>query len=73
MNLQAYLRLVSENTLLTPLHVTKKTHKICMLDEHGSPKWYDIVHFEHKLLWLCFELPQKASHQWREYSLFINP
>ena len=25
-----------------------------MLDEHDSPQWYDIVHFEHKLSWLCF-------------------
>ena len=28
---------------------------------HDSPQWYDIVYFEHKLSWLCFELPQKAS------------
>ena len=32
-----------------------------MLDEHDSPHWYDIVHFEHKLSWLCFGLPQKAG------------
>ena len=36
-----------------------------VLDEHDSPQWYDIVHFEHKLSWLCFGLPQKASSQWR--------
>ena len=40
----------------------KNTTKV--LDEHDSPQWYDIVHFEHKLLWLCFGFPQKASHQW---------
>ena len=34
-----------------------------LLDEHDSPQWYDIVHFECKLLWLCFGLPQKASYQ----------
>ena len=33
-----------------------------MLDEHNSLQWYDVVHFEHKLSWLCFGLPQKASH-----------
>ena len=44
-----------------------------LLDEHDSPQWYDIVYFEHKLSRLFFGLPQKASHQWREYSLFINP
>ena len=32
---------------------------------HNSPHWYDIVHFEHKLLWLCFGLPQKVSYQWK--------
>ena len=37
----------------------------CLLDEYDSSPWYDIVHFEHKLSWLCFGLPQKASHQWR--------
>ena len=31
-----------------------------MLDEHDSPQWYDIVHFEHKLSWLCFGLPQSS-------------
>ena len=25
-----------------------------MLDEHNSPQWYDIVHFEYKLSWLSF-------------------
>ena len=30
-----------------------------------SPQWYDIIHFEHKLSWLCFGLLLKASHQWR--------
>ena len=25
------------------------------------PQWYDIVHFKHKLSWLCFGLPQKSS------------
>ena len=35
-----------------------------VLDKHDSPQWYDIVHFEHKLSWLCFGLPQKASYQW---------
>ena len=45
-----------------------------MLDEHDSPQWYDIVHFEHKLSWLCFGLPKNASYQWREYYLIIiNP
>ena len=44
-----------------------------MLDEHNSPQWYDIIHFEHKLSWLYFWLPQKASYQWREYSLIMNP
>ena len=29
----------------------------------------EIVHFEHKLSWLCFDVPQKASYQLREYSL----
>ena len=24
---------------------------------HDSPQWYDIIHFEHKLSWLCFEFP----------------
>ena len=42
------------------------------LDEHDFPQWYDIVHFEHKLSWLCFWLPQKASYQWRYYYLIIN-
>ena len=37
---------------------------IPLLDEHDSPQWYDIVHFEHKLSWLCFGFPQKASYQW---------
>ena len=37
-----------------------------MLDEHDPLQWYDIVHFEYKL-------SQKASYQWREYSLIINP
>ena len=32
-----------------------------MLDEHDSPQWYDIVHFELKLSWLCFGFSQKAS------------
>ena len=36
-----------------------------MLVEHESPQWYDIVHFEHKLSWLCFGLSQKASYRWR--------
>ena len=40
---------------------------------HDSPQWYDIVHFEHKLSWLCFGLPQKASYQWRCIPLLINP
>ena len=31
-----------------------------MLYEHDSPQLYDIVHFEHKLSWLYFRLPQKA-------------
>ena len=32
-----------------------------VLDEHDSPQWYDIVHFEYKaLLWAS----QKASFQW---------
>ena len=44
-----------------------------MLDEHDSPQWYDIVHFENKLSWLCLGLPKNVSPQWREYSLFINP
>ena len=35
-----------------------------VLDEHDSPQWYDIVHFEHKLSWVCFGLPQKALVQW---------
>ena len=35
-----------------------------MLDEDDSPQWYDIVHFEHKLSWLCFGLPWHASFQW---------
>ena len=35
-----------------------------MLDEHDSSQWYDIVHFEHKISWLYFELPQKTSCQW---------
>ena len=43
-----------------------------MLIEHDSPQWYDIVHFEHKLSWLCFGLPQKPSYRWRQYSLIIN-
>ena len=30
-----------------------------------SPQWYDIVYFEHKLLCLCFGLPQNVSYQWR--------
>ena len=25
----------------------------------NSPQWYDIVHFEHKLSWLCFGLPKR--------------
>jgi len=33
-----------------------------MLDEHDSPQWCDIVHFEPKLLWLCFGLLQKATY-----------
>ena len=41
--------------------------------EHDSPQLYDIVHFEHRLSWICFELLQKASHQWRVYYLIINP
>ena len=32
---------------------------------HDPPQWYDIVLFEHKLSWLCFWFPQKASYQWR--------
>ena len=38
-----------------------------LLDEHDSPQWYDIVHFEHKLSWLCFGLSQKASYQWSQH------
>ena len=30
-----------------------------LLDEHDSPQWYDIVHFEHKLSWLCFVLSKR--------------
>ena len=26
---------------------------------HEPLQWYDIVHFEHKLLWLYFRFPQK--------------
>ena len=32
-----------------------------ILDEHDSPQWYDIIHFENMLSWLCFGIPQKAS------------
>ena len=28
---------------------------------HGSPQWYDIVYFEHKLSGFCFGLPQLAG------------
>ena len=31
---------------------------ICIVRNHGSPQWYDIVHFEHKLM----PLP---SYQWK--------
>ena len=35
-----------------------------MLDEYDSPQWsqwYDIVHFEYKLSWLCLGFPKKHS------------
>ena len=31
---------------------------LIMLDKYDTPQWYDIVHFEHKLSWHCFGLPQ---------------
>ena len=31
------------------------------LDEHDSPQWYDIVHFEHKLSWLCIGLGDSSG------------
>ena len=38
---------------------------ILLLDEQDSPQWYDIVHLEHKLSCLCFEITQKALYQWK--------
>ena len=40
-----------------------KQQKWEILDQHDSPQWYDIVHFEHKLSWLCSGLPKKALYQ----------
>ena len=33
--------------------------------DHEPPQWYDIVHFEPKLLSFWFWFPQKVSYQWR--------
>ena len=43
-----------------------------LLDEHDPSQWYDIIHFEHNLLWLYFGIPQNVSYQLREDSLIIN-
>jgi len=41
---------------------------------HISPQWYDIVHFGPKPSWICFwDLPQKASYQWRYLSILMYP
>ena len=45
---------------------------VLLVRNQGSSQWYDIVHFEHKLSWLGFGFPQKASHQWR-YILAYKP
>ena len=42
-----------------------KEHVTTVKNHESPPQWYHIVHFEHNLSWLCFELPQKASYQWR--------
>ena len=39
---------------------------------HRSPRWYDIVHFENELSWLCFGLPQKDLVPMDMYSLLMN-
>ena len=38
-----------------------------MLNEHDSSQLYDIVHFEPRLSYFCFELSQKALFQWKEF------
>ena len=39
---------------------------------HDSPQWYDIVHFEHKLLWFCFWASPEGLVRMEMYSLLIN-
>ena len=41
----------------------KRDLGVCSKDHvrnHESPQLYDIVHFENRLSWLCFELLQKV-------------
>ena len=40
---------------------------------HDSPQWYNIVHFENKLSWLCFWASPKGLIPMEIYSLLINP
>ena len=48
------------------------------LVQHRSPSRLATLHngmilCTLSMSWLCLEFPQKASHQWGEYSLIINP
>ena len=50
----------------------RQEHSDTMLESWISTMvWY--CHFEHKLSWLYFGLPQKASYLRRKYSSLINP
>ena len=66
----SYAGLVQEG--MEQLHEMGAFYGMNHVRNHRSPQWYDIVHFEHKLSWLCFRLPQKVSYQWRCISLLIN-
>ncbi|XP_022967352.1 GEM-like protein 2, partial [Cucurbita maxima] len=46
------------DTAMTRLHLGTKLLTKGGIRNYGSSQWYDIVHFEHKLSWVCFGLPQ---------------
>ena len=51
----------------SPLEQSTPHDSDIMLNEYDSPQLYDIIHFEHKLSYFCFELSQKALFQWKEF------
>ena len=65
-------------------YITNLINKLYIMHvrNHDSPQWYDIVHFKHKLSWLCFGLSKRRlcfglskrrSYEWRCITFIYKP